>query len=183
VGKGRGRGRGAVVPPPPPIVDDPRPREPSPEAFPGGGGDGGASGSGGGGAGGGGDGGAVVEENLYAAPSSVPGAHPKGTTNSLFGIMVTWCDYINNKGLREPNWIMQCKKHPGCKKRRGCVFSKNCGPIEPLAFLHVWHEIQWPTDPNKKTHAQECPATADVVRFAEEHRDELLAICKTVGCI
>ena len=39
--------------------------------------------------------------------------------------------------------------------------------------MHCWAEIDWPTDPKKKTHRQE-NAEADVVRdFAVAHMDEL----------
>lgn len=92
--------------------------------------------------------------------------------------------YVTKQGKLEPHWVGYCNRCPkGCHKRRGIVpaHERVHGEIEPLAFLHAWHDMEWPSKPTVPSHPRDNPTPADVTRMAELHRDELLAVCRAVG--
>ena len=94
-------------------------------------------------------------------------------------------DYWTPEGRHEPNWVMLCKKHRDgkCSKRRGAIpaYESKFGIIEPLAWLHVWHSIEWPSKPTITSHAKETPANELVWAFAEAHKEELMDVCRRAG--
>ena len=105
---------------------------------------------------------------------------------SIGGLLVRFTPYYTKAGKYEPNWIMRCSKpgcRAGCHKRRGATvkFEAHYGIIEPLAFLHCWHEVEWPTKPTITSHALENPSPAAVTAFVEAHGDELRDVCKRAG--
>ena len=103
---------------------------------------------------------------------------------SIDGLIVRFTHYKTKLGKSEPNWLMRCRNcSSNCNKRRGATpaHEKNYGLIEPLAFLHAWHDMEWPTAPNKTTHALNNPSQEAVSRFAEDHREELLEVCQRAG--
>jgi len=105
--------------------------------------------------------------------------------DGIGGVKVYFDPYVSARGVPEPNWQALCERHlPGtCKKRRGCTkeFEKHHGIIEPLAFVHVWESMAWPTKPGVPTHAREMPSQAAVDRFVAEHHDELVELCGRCG--
>ena len=103
---------------------------------------------------------------------------------SVGGIMVRFWDYYSPAGRHEPNWTMTCEKCPKpCVKRRGATvaYERRHGIIEPLAFLHAWHEVEHPSKPGIASHALETPTPAAVDAFALAHADELKEVCKSAG--
>ena len=104
---------------------------------------------------------------------------------SLNGLKVKFKVYMNTKtGIPEPNWRMKCGQgHPNCFKRRGALeqFERKHGRIEPLAFLHAWNDVVWPSTPTVASHARETPSASAVKRYAEEHGQELLEVCQRCG--
>jgi len=188
-GRGTGRGRtGSSATPPPPIAGIP---EPDDRDVLGGGGDGGGGSGGDGGPSGGGAAGsgidvvgASVGESFFDRPDASERFEPGKTIDSLYGIKVRYTDYVTTGGSYQPNWVMTCRGcNKACAKRRGCVYEAEYGVIEPLAFLHVWHETPWPqpSQPKAKTHARLNPDEDAVRRFAEENRDALMDVCRRGG--
>jgi hypothetical protein len=76
-----------------------------------------------------------------------------------------------------PNWYMKCNHHGSCGKRKGTNAKATAthGDIEPIAFLHAWHELPWPRPGGKPTHALENPSAdavdAMVAMYADEFAD------------
>jgi len=191
-GRGRGRGGGAglgrgagghgdVVHPP--ITDNPDTSGGA--AARGHGGDGGDSGHGGAASSGGGPGGGG-EEDFFPDPEPIVAAEQEPGINidGIGGVTLRFQDYKNTTtGRREPNWTTKCyvAGHGACGKRRGCCHEKKYGNIEPVAFLHCWRDVNWPTNPKVPTHAKETPTPGAVARFIEEHREELEAIVRKAG--
>ena len=111
---------------------------------------------------------------------------PGHDTVSIDGLIVRFTDYYSPAGRHEPNWIMWCN-HPHhakkCSKRRGAVpqYERHHGIIEPLAFLHCWHAMPWPTEEGKKTHALENPSQEAVDAFVAAHEEELIDVCARSG--
>ena len=70
-----------------------------------------------------------------------------------------------------------------CETRRGAVpgYEKEFGEVEPLAFLHAWHAINWPTSDKITSHAQEWPRKDLVRDFAREHGEALKEVCRAAG--
>jgi len=103
-------------------------------------------------------------------------------TRSVGGIIVTFHDYYTPAGRHEPHWVMGCAAHRNgqCSKRKGALpkNERRHGVIEPLAFLHAWHEVAGPTKPTIKSHALETPTPAAVDAFAMAHREELLDVVR-----
>ena len=117
----------------------------------------------------------AVEEPLFTPGEDVV---------SIDCILVRFANYVNKRtGKYEPNWLMRCSTHKNCTKRRGATqdFEKHHGLVEPLAFLHCWHAVVWPTKPTKLTHAQENPTQESVDLFVLEHADELKEVCRRAG--
>ena len=178
-------GGGDVVPPitdglpgnggsgvaPPGVGGDPGP----------GGGDAGGRGGDGGDGDGGGDGGPAD----FFAPLPDREADAGVEATSVGGLRVRYFgDYVTKMGKHEPHWVLYCNRCPkGCHKRRGIVpaHERMYGEIEPLAFLHAWADMEWPSKPTIPTHPRDNPKPADVTRMAELHRDALLAVCRAVG--
>jgi hypothetical protein len=103
----------------------------------------------------------------------------------LNDVLLKFTPYVTPTGKPEPNWTTQCFRegHGACNKRRGATpaHEAHCGKIECVAFLQLWHEIQWPSKPGVRSHAAENPTTADVIRYCEDHRAELEDICRRAG--
>ena len=77
------------------------------------------------------------------------------------------------------NWQLKCPRHDNCVKKRHIVPSSTAryGEEEPLSYLHAWI----PYDPPEGgSHASVNPRDADVVAYAEAHRDALKAIVAAV---
>ena len=107
------------------------------------------------------------------APNMLPG---------IGGCHVSYNPYVTPAGKFEPHWKCYCHKHGvNCDKRRGVQFSKKWGKIEPLCYLHAWHEVAFPTKPTIKSHALDNPTQEEVDRWAVEHRAELEAIVEQAG--
>ena len=71
------------------------------------------------------------------------------------------------------NYQIKCNQHAGrCIKKRHVTAGSTaaCGEIEVLAFLHVW--AAGPVIPGK-SHSNSPPDQAEVVAYAEDHREEL----------
>jgi len=102
--------------------------------------------------------------------------------DSLFGIRVCFDPYITPAGVYEPNWQMYCVR-TGRTKRRGCAVAHEShhGIVEPLAFLHAWHDIDWPTKPTIKSHTRETPRQEAVDRIVADHRAALEEVCRRAG--
>ena len=102
------------------------------------------------------------------------------------GLKIRYHVYPNPTGKLEPHWILYCNNpdHGGaCEKRKGATPRNEAvfGEIEPVAYLHAWHAIEWPTDPKKATHAQENPTKAQVREIAERRGAELAEVCRRAG--
>ena len=71
------------------------------------------------------------------------------------------------------NWNMLCPHHPDCERTMG-LGPRNTrhGHLEPLAFLHVWKDMA----PGPGGHRKTSPDPEAVLRFLNEHRDELAAM-------
>ena len=200
--QGRGRGRGRAVPLPPPVEappvcpPEPEPDPPGPGAVvvvcPGGGAGepgtgGGAGGSDPGAASSSGGAGVVAVGEFFPEPlaDDLPQGHQGEKVESIGGILVQFNNYMNKRtGKFEPHWVMTCRACTGsCDKRRGAIpsYEKEFGEIEPLAYLHIWHDIEWPTKDAITTHAQEVPPKALVRTFAREHAEELKMVCRAAG--
>jgi len=93
--------------------------------------------------------------------------------------------YVDAKtGRPQPHFKLHCRRHGACcEKRRGATpqHERRFGAIEPLAFLHAWHEINFPTKPTFTTHAQENPEKSEVERWATENKDEFLVMLAALG--
>ena len=167
-GQGRGRGRigghgngGDAVPPAPAPLPPPAPATP-PEPV------------------------VHHREDFHGSPMRAEAEDDDADyVTSLFGLKVKYKVYMNpTTGIPEPNWRMKCGQgHPNCSKRRGALaqFERKHSKIEPLAFLHAWNEVAWPSKPTVPSHARETPSASAVKRFAEEHEQELLAVCQLCG--
>jgi hypothetical protein len=149
-------------------------------------GSGGAAGSGGGGEGSSGGPGVAAGSggpgDFWApAPNMLRGQGVP--TESLDGLMVQFNRYVNPRGKEEPHSVCQCDRHPDCTKRRGSVeaYEKEFGRIEPLAFLHAWHQVHFPTKPCVLTHAQDNPPKAAMRAIAIARRAELEDVCDRAG--
>ena len=85
-------------------------------------------------------------------------------------------DYVTPQGVAfKANWQIRCTcpGHPArCGKQRSVTleFTAACGPIECLAFLHVWATTE--PAPNKN-HRRTDPEQEEVVAYATAHKDEL----------
>jgi len=83
-------------------------------------------------------------------------------------------------GHTEPyvNWQIRCRK-PTCKKQCGRTRGvtarnmKRFGMIEPLAFLHAWHDIPWTPAWEAPTHRGCDPTPETVEAIVRNHQDEL----------
>ena len=172
-GRGGGRGGGAAVPPPPiaapePLLDEPVVEPAAPEPGPA---DGGSD-----------------DEGFFPAPVAREEREKQSTKGpvvaSIDGLEVVFDNYFSPAGKHEPNFVMFCQKHQGgYHKRRGCTerFEKEFGIIEPLAFLHCWHAVEWPTKPTIGSHPQENPSKEAVRAFAVAHAEELREVCRKCG--
>ena len=182
---GRGGTGGNVPPLTAPVVEPPGgdPVPPIMDGRPpvgGGGGDvpseGGASSSGAGGG----------DASSFFAPPLLPDTTKGPLVTSLNGLLVQYHRYMNKRtGREEPHWILVCTSCgvPGCSKRRGAIPSmeKTYGEVEPLAFLHAWHDIPWSTHPTKATHALETPSKEAVRELAETHLELFRNVCREAG--
>jgi hypothetical protein len=187
-GRGRGRGRGGAAEPPAPVSDG---DGSGGEGDPGGdGGEGDPGGHGGGGDGSGGDGGAsgdgiaggavVPAEDFIALR---PDWKVGDLVDCLEGLTIRFTPYTTKAGKYDPNWSMPCKRCPRgaqCMKRRGATaqHERTHGEIEPIAYLVVWHGMEWPTNPKIKNHRGETPKQADVDKCVRENYHQLVEICK-----
>jgi len=105
---------------------------------------------------------------------------------SVNGLTVQFRPYVDPNGVYTPNWVMWCE-HPdhrkGCYKRRGATAAHEAhhGVIEPLAFLHCWHGIEWPSRPGVRSHAAENPTQEDVDRFVAVWKAELEEVARNAG--
>jgi len=156
-------------------------------------GPGGVGGSGSGGAGSSGDGAGAGgaagcgEDGSFFAPPEAKQKNPlPPKVDSLDGLKIRYHVYPNPTGKLEPHWILYCNNpdHGGaCEKRKGATPRNEAvfGEIEPVAYLHAWHAIEWPTDPKKATHAQENPTKAQVREIAERRGAELAEVCRRAG--
>ena len=93
---------------------------------------------------------------------------------------------VTPAGVYTPNFVMMCPngEHGGsCHKRRGCTaaFEAVHGVSEPLAFLHAWSRIHWPSRPGVPSHARENPSKDEVARVVAEHAAELLEDVRKCG--
>ena len=159
-GRGRGVDGGAHLAPPPP--------EPAPLPI------------------------ASVAEEFFAAPLAPPGSGGAaraiarerqsygGYVPALDGCSVSWQPATDTSGKPMWNWRLKCPFHPSCYKRRGCgpQFCRNFGKAEPLAFLHAWAHVPWPSADGKPTHALEMPSDQAVRDYAAAHLDELEDLLK-----
>ena len=88
-----------------------------------------------------------------------------------------WPDYSAPGRKAYPNYQIVCAQcaPAECKRTRGDLveFKKSSGEIEPLAYLHVWERTP---AREGKAHNRTGPKQADVVIFAETHREELTAL-------
>ena len=170
-GRGSGTGTGGRAegaPPPPPLPAPaplPPPPNPEPVADP-------------------------VEEEFFcddgrAGPSTMRTRRrdDRGAwTDSIDGVKILFDPCVTPAGKHEPHFLLQCNKH-GCVKRRGCTeaHERRHGVIEPLAWLHAWHEVEWPTKPSIMSHVGEPPTNDSVDRIVEARRAELEDVCRRAG--
>ena len=128
------------------------------------------------------------EEDFGVAPAPVrppkKEKEPFDWQAGINGAVIGFHNWVNPEGVAVPNWRIKCPNPAHvlngrtCEKRRGAggEFEARHGPIEPIAFLHCWLLINWPTDRKYKSHRFE-PVPVDMLdRFVEEHRAELQAI-------
>ena len=99
------------------------------------------------------------------------------------GVEIAYSAYINPQGRQCFNWKIKCARPdhaPNCGKSRADIprFCNTHGAIEPIAYLHVWHKMEWPTQPGIVSHARETPQAADVAAFVAEHGDALAEILR-----
>ena len=93
----------------------------------------------------------------------------------LNGCDISFVLYITTSGKFEPHYKCHCFKHGACcEKRKGKTLAnqRRWGRIQPIAFLHAWHAIAFPSDPKYLTHAQEGPTDEMVDAWAADHREE-----------
>ena len=188
-GGGRGRGEGAGEPgAPPPIAPVPPPVDPPP------------------GAGGvppppvAGDppppvvevGEPPAEESFAAVPLPAPRRASDDVrtevrrTHGIGDCDISWNLYLPTVGAAQPHFKCHCRNPDhgrDCEKRRGDIpqFKRRFGDIECIAYLQAWHEIAWPTSPDKLRHAQENPGPVDTARWAMDHAEELRAVLSRLG--
>ena len=191
-GRGQGRGRGARgAPPPVPLPPAPLPPAPLPPPGgvppePPGGGvvapapPGGLEG--------------VGNAEEFFAPDEEPrrpAGRRRAENEDLPVISFNGCrvwfhgSYVTPQGVHQPNWVMECRnpEHGHCQKRRGATveFERHHGAIEPLAFLHAWVPLHWPTKPGVPSHARENPSQAQTDAVVAEFRSQLEEVCRQVG--
>ena len=185
-GRGRGRGSGPAdtggrggggTAPPVPVEGPEPPPAPGPRPPPG-------RGEGGGGApdplpvddG---------EEDMFVPPliDDPPrrAREPGDFVDAVNGCKMNWKSYVTPAGRPAPNFKIKCPYHYQCYKSRGSTdqFCSTYGAIEPIAYLHAWAEIPWPTTPKMGTHRQEAPSDDEVLAMLEAHRhefEELLSV-------
>jgi len=130
-----------------------------------------------------GDGGSDDEVIGAAEPSRPSGKRDRAVPppTSCKGLTddtdIVYQPYSTPTGKAYPNYTFYCAqcKPMHCARTRGDLpkFKSTSGEIEPIAFLHVWEQVQVP--PGKK-HNRVNPDPCDVTVFAETHRDELTAL-------
>jgi len=128
------------------------------------------------------------EDDHVAPPSSGPVAPPKKKKEDrpwqpgLDGCEVIYDPYTTPLGKPAFNYLLKCPHHTGCMKSRGDVpaHCRHYGDVEPLAFLHAWSHIPWPTDGGKQTHRLENPAAREVAEYAKAHLQELQDLWQTL---
>ena len=95
---------------------------------------------------------------------------------ALDGCRVSYQPYIHPvTGKNAFNYVLKCPLHSNCFKSRADTpaFRTAYGDIEPLAYLHAWAPIPWPTPGGKKTHRGENTKREDVHRYAADNVDGL----------
>ena len=112
--------------------------------------------------------------------------HEAQPVESFNGCKVVFKHYTDPNGVYQPNWVMWCRNpdhKAGCHKRRGATeaYEAHHGIIEPLAFLHEWADIPWPSRPGVKSHALENPSQEDVNRLVAERRADLEEVARMAG--
>ena len=100
---------------------------------------------------------------------------PKKWKNAIGGGRCSFKEYVQPSGKVYANWTMEC---PHCPKIDHCervlgVYKKTTTPLghlQPLAFLHVWKELE----PGPPSHRKTDPESDDqVFAFFTEHKEEL----------
>ena len=159
--------------------------------------EGGGSGGGGGGdaapvCGGGGGDAPVTDDDADSVdiPQEVPETRvvarapkaKKQAINESFvpGLEGAWIRYVpyEYQGKHYYNYTITCGQHAGCTKTRGRQFCHTFGDIEPLAFLHAWRHVEFPTSPKKKSHPLDPPTPQAVEAYVNEHREDLEKLLK-----
>ena len=101
-------------------------------------------------------------------PVSAIGAGDPGT--------VRYEDHVKRDGTVYSNWQMICPHHRDIKCVRtlglGPTNTRRHGPLQPLAFLHVWRDLPPGEDGHRKTD----PTQAQVTAYFNEHKSELEGI-------
>ena len=87
-------------------------------------------------------------------------------------------DYVAPSGVRfSANWQLKCTNplHRKCfkKKHVNDGSTKDCGEVEPLAFLHAWAELDTPAG---ERHSLQNPDQDVVIAYAAVYGEELRAI-------
>jgi hypothetical protein len=105
---------------------------------------------------------------------------------SFNGRRVAFKHYTDPHGVYQPNWVMWCGNpdhRRDCHRRRGATAAHEAkhGIIEPLAFLHVWSDICWPTRPTVRPHACETVDQGSVDRLVAERRVDLEEVARMAG--
>ena len=158
-GKGKGRGKADAIALPPPLPGPP-PAPPVPE-----------------------DDFVIVVPKASSSSSSKaaapPPAKPKGVRRdgrkkdfkpAIGGGGVFYDEYEDGFGKVYKNWTFQCPHH-GCQRTMGVV-PRNIKPhgiLQPLAYLHVWRDLEPGPDGHRLTDA----SPADVTKFFKDHELEL----------
>ena len=101
---------------------------------------------------------------------------PRKMVDAIGGGQVNFTEYPDpHTGRVYANWLFQCPHHPGCERvlGLGARNTRRHGPLEPLAFLHVWRDVV----PEERGHRLTPVRDAALVsRFFTDHESELNAI-------
>ena len=113
---------------------------------------------------------------IAARPAKAARPDPRDFKPAAGGGEIFYEDYVDpHTGKMYSNWIFKCHRCPKsakCERTKGCVpTNMHHGFLEPLAFLHVWHD----TPPGKKGHRLTAVNQEDVIAYLNTHKDELQA--------
>lgn len=141
----------------------------------------------------------IMDEEEFAAPPLVevprevvprrrPGDLCEATrVQGLGDLGITHFVYVDPMtGKPQPHFKCLCKQEGhgiSCQKCRGAIprFERFHGVIEPIAFLHAWHAVPFPTTPAKVRHAQEEPTQEAVSELAWTFRKEFEDMARALG--